>query len=74
MAGDKEKRKKRSRRRYTFRGYDLDQLMGMPKKKQIELFRSRIRRRFSRRVSHKFKRLILKVMKAKAEAVQGEKP
>jgi len=71
---DKKVRKKRSKRRFTFRGYDLDKLLEMPKKGQVELFRARIRRRFGRGLTHKFKRLIIKVKKAKADTVPGEKP
>merc|ERR1712066_1162501 len=51
MADDQaaaEMKKKRTFRKYTYRGVDLDQLLDMNNEQLMELFPCRIRRKFSR--------------------------
>lgn len=43
-----ELRKKRTFRKFTYRGVDLDQLLDMNHEQLMELFTCRIRRKFSR--------------------------
>mmetsp|Transcript_31218 Transcript_31218/g.101810 ORF Transcript_31218/g.101810 Transcript_31218/m.101810 type:complete len:150 (+) Transcript_31218:170-619(+) len=66
--------KKRTFRKFTFRGVDLDQLLDMNNTELVELLHARARRRFSRPIQSKSKTLIKKLRKAKKEAVAGEKP
>jgi small subunit ribosomal protein S15e len=66
--------KKRTFRKFTFRGVDLDQLLDMNSDELIELFHARARRRFQRGLKRKPLALIKKLRKAKKEAAQGEKP
>jgi small subunit ribosomal protein S15e len=66
--------KKRTFRKFTFRGVDLDQLLDMKNDDLIQLFHSRARRRFQRGLSRKPMALIKKLRKAKKDAPQGEKP
>jgi small subunit ribosomal protein S15e len=66
--------KKRTFRKFTFRGVDLDQLLDMNSDELVQLFRARIRRRFARGLKRKPLALIKKLRKAKKEAEGGEKP
>merc|ERR1711894_322218 len=69
-----EKKKKRTFRKYSFRGVDLDQLLDMSSEQLMELFHCRARRRFSRGLKRKPMALIKRLRKAKKEAAQFEKP
>ena len=48
MADDGELKKRRTFRKFTYRGVDLDQLLDMNNEQLMELFVCRIRRKFSR--------------------------
>eukprot|EP00877_Chromochloris_zofingiensis_P009555 jgi/Chrzof1/4853/Cz15g01190.t1 len=66
--------KKRTFRKFTYRGVDLDSLLDMNSDELIKLFHARARRRFQRGLKRKPLALIKKLRKAKKEASQGEKP
>ncbi|PSC76600.1 40S ribosomal S15 [Micractinium conductrix] len=66
--------KKRTFRKYTYRGVDLDQLLDMSTDELVEMFAARQRRRFQRGLKRKALALIKKLRKAKKEATSGEKP
>lgn len=57
--------KKRSFRKYTYRGVDLEQLLDMKTDELIQLFPCRIRRKFQRGLKRKPQALIKKLRKAK---------
>lgn len=67
-------RKKRTFRKFTYRGVDLDQLLDMPNEQLSELMNCRARRRFKRGMKRKPQALIQKLRKAKKEAPPLEKP
>jgi len=67
-------KKKRTFRKFTFRGVDLDQLLDMNNKQLMELFHCRARRRLSRGLKRKPMALMKKLRKAKKEAGPMEKP
>eukprot|EP00088_Acartia_fossae_P032208 TRINITY_DN32_c0_g1_i1.p1 TRINITY_DN32_c0_g1~~TRINITY_DN32_c0_g1_i1.p1 ORF type:complete len:150 (-),score=49.28 TRINITY_DN32_c0_g1_i1:60-509(-) len=69
-----EMKKKRTFRKYTYRGVDLDQLLDMTHEQLMELFPCRIRRKFSRGLKRKPMTLINKLRKKKKEAAVNEKP
>ncbi|XP_065156283.1 small ribosomal subunit protein uS19 [Atheta coriaria] len=69
-----EIKKKRTFRKFTFRGVDLDQLLDMPNEQLMELLHCRVRRRFSRGLKRKPMALVKKLRKAKKEAPPNEKP
>merc|ERR1711972_1049706 len=75
MADDQaaELKKKRTFRKFTYRGVDLDQLLDMNNEGLMELFTCRIRRKFSRGLKRKPMALIKKLRKKK-EAPANEKP
>ncbi|KAJ7532782.1 hypothetical protein O6H91_13G019900 [Diphasiastrum complanatum] len=66
--------KKRTFKKFTFRGVDLDALLDMTSDELVELFHARARRRFQRGLKRKPMALIKKLRKAKREAPAGEKP
>ena len=66
--------KKRTFRKFSFRGTDLEQLLDMKTEALVDLFRARIRRRFKRGLTRKPMKLVKKLRKAKKEVVGGEKP
>jgi small subunit ribosomal protein S15e len=66
--------KKRTFKKFTFRGVDLDALLDMSSDELVELFHARARRRFQRGLKRKPMALIKKLRKAKREAPAGEKP
>ncbi|PSN33060.1 40S ribosomal protein S15 [Blattella germanica] len=75
MAEQEEtQKKKRTFRKFTFRGVDLDQLLDMPAEQLMELMHSRARRRFQRGLKRKPMALVKKLRKAKKEAPPNEKP
>uniref|UniRef100_A0A336MLF6 40S ribosomal protein S15 n=1 Tax=Culicoides sonorensis TaxID=179676 RepID=A0A336MLF6_CULSO len=67
-------RKKRTFRKFTYRGVDLDQLLDMKKEQLSELLGCRARRRMSHGLKRKPQALIQKLRKAKKEAPPLEKP
>lgn len=69
-----EEPRKRTFRKYTYRGVDLDQLLDMTTDELVELFPCRARRRFQRGLKRKCHTFIKKLRKAKKEAAGGEKP
>ena len=69
-----EQRKKRTFRKFSYRGVDLEQLMDLPSDKLVELFPCRVRRRFARGLKRKPAALIKRLRKAKKEAAADEKP
>merc|ERR1712157_392494 len=69
-----ELKKKRTFRKFTYRGVDLDQLLDMNNEQLMELFVCRIRRKFSRGLKRKPMALIKKLRKKKKEAPANEKP
>merc|ERR1711982_45679 len=74
MGGDEEQPKKRTFRKYSYRGIDLDKLLDMSNQDLMELFRSRQRRKFERGIKRKPIALLKKLRKAKKETAYGEKP
>ncbi|KAL1196284.1 Small ribosomal subunit protein uS19z [Cardamine amara subsp. amara] len=66
--------KKRTFKKFSFKGVDLDALLDMSTDDLVKLFPSRIRRRLSRGLTRKPMALIKKLRKAKREAPAGEKP
>ncbi|XP_041465406.1 small ribosomal subunit protein uS19-like [Lytechinus pictus] len=69
-----EVKKKRTFRKYTFRGVDLDQLLDMSNEQLSELLHCRARRRFKRGLKRKPLALLKKLRKAKKECPALEKP
>ncbi|KAJ3023033.1 ribosomal protein S15 [Thoreauomyces humboldtii] len=69
-----EIKKKRTFRKFTFRGIDLDQLLDLSSEQLMDIVHARARRRFQRGLKRKPMGLIKKLRKAKKEAVPGEKP
>merc|ERR1712095_52887 len=69
-----ELKKRRTFRKFTYRGVDLDQLLDMNNEQLMELFPCRIRRKFSRGLKRKPMALIKKLRKKKKEAPPNEKP
>merc|ERR1712183_278540 len=74
QAAAAELKKKRTFRKFTYRGVDLDQLLDMNNEQLMELFPCRIRRKFSRGLKRKPMALIKKLRKKKKEAPVNEKP
>merc|ERR1739836_373781 len=68
-----ELKKKRTFRKFTYRGVDLDQLLDMNNEQLMELFPCRIRRKIGRGLKRKPMALIKKLRKKK-EAPANEKP
>ncbi|PKU82173.1 40S ribosomal protein S15 [Dendrobium catenatum] len=73
--------KKRTFRKFSYRGVDLDQLLDMGTDELVKLFPARARRRFQRGLKRKPMALIKKLRKAaiysvvpKRDAPAGEKP
>ncbi|KPJ09891.1 40S ribosomal protein S15 [Papilio machaon] len=73
-AVDETLKKKRTFRKFTFRGVDLDQLLDMPNEQLMELMHARARRRFARGLKRKPMALVKKLRRAKKEAPPNEKP
>ncbi|XP_077512537.1 small ribosomal subunit protein uS19-like [Amblyomma americanum] len=67
-------KKKRTFRKYTYRGVDLDQLLDMSSTQLMELMHCRARRRYSRGLKRKPLALIKKLRRAKKECGPLEKP
>merc|ERR1712224_53046 len=69
-----EQKKKRTFRKYSYRGVDLDKLLDLSNNDLMELFRARARRKFSRGIKRAPIVLLKKLRKAKRETAYGEKP
>ncbi|XP_055607426.1 40S ribosomal protein S15-like [Uranotaenia lowii] len=67
-------KKKRTFRKFTYRGVDLDQLLDMKHDLLMELMHSRAKRRFKRGIRRKPLALMKKLRKAKKDAPPLEKP
>merc|ERR1712018_333020 len=67
-------KKKRTFRKFTYRGVDLDQLLDMNNEQLMELFPCRVRRKISRGLKRKPMALIKKLRKKKKECPVNEKP
>ncbi|GFQ74885.1 40S ribosomal protein S15 [Trichonephila clavata] len=67
-------KKKRTFRKYTYRGVDLDQLLDMSNTQLMELLSARARRNIAKGLKRKPLGLIKKLRKAKKEAGPLEKP
>ncbi|CEP15156.1 hypothetical protein [Parasitella parasitica] len=66
--------RKRTFRKFTYRGIDLDQLLDLSSEQFMELVHCRARRRFQRGLKRKPMGLIKKLRAAKKNAPAGEKP
>merc|ERR1712071_191031 len=71
---DEDQPKKRTFRKYSYRGVDLDKLLDMSNQDLMELFRARQRRKFSRGIKRAPITLLKKLRKAKRETSYGDKP
>ncbi|GMR55700.1 hypothetical protein PENTCL1PPCAC_24671 [Pristionchus entomophagus] len=69
-----ELKKKRTFRKFSYRGVDLDQLLDMDRQKLAELFKARPRRRLSRGLKRKHLALLARLQKAKKACAVLEKP
>jgi len=69
-----EMKRKRTFRKFTYRGVDLDQLLDLTHEQLMELFPCRIRRRMSKGLKRKPMALINKLRKKKKECPINEKP
>merc|ERR1712232_483664 len=67
-------KKKRTFKKFMYRGIDLDKLLDLTHEDLMKMVRSRIRRRFSRGLKRKPMALIKKLRKAKKEAAPMERP
>ena len=72
-AADQPK-KKRTFRKFTYRGVDLDQLLDLTHEQLMELLSCRQRRRLSRGLKRKPLALMTRLRKAKKAAAPMEKP
>ena len=68
-----EKKKRRTFRKFSYRGVDLDQLLDMTTEQFQELIPCRQRRRLQRGLKRKHYTLLNKLRKAKTECPYGEK-
>jgi small subunit ribosomal protein S15e len=66
--------KKRTFKKFTFRGVDLEQLLELNTDQLIDLVHCRARRRFNRGLKRKYNSLIKKLRIAKKDVPLGEKP
>ncbi|CAO3623733.1 unnamed protein product [Cunninghamella blakesleeana] len=71
---DQQTVRKRTFRKFSYRGVDLDQLLDLSSEQFMELVHARARRRFQRGLKRKPMGLIKKLRKAKTEAGENEKP
>merc|ERR1712029_843463 len=69
-----ELKKRRTFRKFTYRGVDLDQLLDMNNEQLMELFPCRVRRKIICGLKRKPMALIKKLRKKKKECPVNEKP
>ncbi|KAJ1968866.1 ribosomal protein S15 [Dispira parvispora] len=74
MADAVELKKKRTFRKYTYRGVELEKLLDLSSEQFVKLLHCRARRKFKRGIKSKPMALIKKLRKAKKEALPNEKP
>merc|ERR1711974_233214 len=75
MSSAAELKKKRTFRKFTYRGIDLEKLLDLTSEQLVELVNSRARRKLvTRELKKKHKELLVKLRKARAAAPEGEKP
>ncbi|CAG0897347.1 unnamed protein product, partial [Cyprideis torosa] len=74
LAEQEALKKKRTFKKFSYRGVDLDQLLDMNDEKLVELFHCRARRRYRRGMKRKHIALLKRLRKAKKEAPPMEKP
>mmetsp|Transcript_22989 Transcript_22989/g.40712 ORF Transcript_22989/g.40712 Transcript_22989/m.40712 type:complete len:149 (+) Transcript_22989:82-528(+) len=67
-------KKKRTFKKFSYRGVDLDKLLDLTHEELMNMVHSRARRRFNRGLKRKPMALIKKLRKAKKEAAPMEKP
>ena len=72
--GEEQVKRKRTFKKFTYRGIDLDKLLDMNSAELTQLVHCRARRRFTRGLKRKPMALIKKLRKAKRTCVEGEKP
>merc|ERR1712039_209799 len=72
--GEEGQQKKRTFKKYSYRGIDLDKILDFSNQDLMELFRARQRRKFSRGIKRKPISLLKKLRKAKRETAYGDKP
>ncbi|WFD40749.1 ribosomal protein S15 [Malassezia japonica] len=66
--------RKRTFKKFQYRGVDLDQLLDLPNEEFVKLVHARARRRFQRGLTRRPMALIKKLRKAKKETLPNEKP
>jgi len=66
--------KRRTFRKFTYRGIDLDKLLDLSNQDLMDQFRARQRRKFSRGIGRKPITVLKKLRKAKKDLAYGEKP
>jgi len=66
--------KKRTFRKYSYRGVDLDALLDLNHEQLLSMFHARARRRFSHGLKRKPTAFLKRLRKAKKDAGVGEKP
>ena len=64
-------KKKRTFKKFSYRGVDLDKLLDLSHAELVELLPSRIRRRFARGVTRKHTTLLKKLRKAVSEYIDS---
>ncbi|CAM5108896.1 unnamed protein product [Eretmochelys imbricata] len=69
-----KQKKKRSFRKFSYRGVDLDQLLDMSYEQLMQLYSARQHRRLNRSLRRKKHSLLKRLRKAKKEAPPMEKP
>ena len=74
MTPEEELRKKRTFKKYSYRGIDLDKLLDMNTEDLKDMFRARQRRKFGRGIKRRPIALLKKLRKNKRETPYGEKP
>jgi len=67
-------KKKRTFRKYSYRGVDLDNLLELSPEQLLNLFHARIRRRYKDGFKRRHLTFLKRLRKAKKEAAYGEKP
>lgn len=74
MSEEVQVKRKRTFKKFTYRGIDLDKLLDMTSAELTQLVHCRARRRFTRGLKRKPMALIKKLRKAKRVCPEGEKP
>lgn len=69
-----ELKRKRTFKKFQYRGVELDQLLDLPNEEFVKLVHARARRRFQRGLGRRPMALIKKLRKAKKETPPNEKP